>query len=286
MSSNEEYYLPEPSRWPIIASAGVLTFLMGATLTIHSFGVGPLISLTGLALLIFLFYSWFKSVIEESMSGHYNEKVDRSFRQGMMWFILSEVFFFVSFFGSLFYLREVAMDWLGGTGYLSSTSGLYSGFSGVWPNNGPGNMGGDFTPMGWNGIPLINTIILLTSGVTITFAHWALKKENNASLVKWMWATVALGVLFLGFQAYEYGHAYSEMNLKLTSGVYGSTFYMLTGFHGFHVTLGTIMLIIISIRCQKGHFTPKKHFAFEGVAWYWHFVDVVWLGLFILVYIM
>jgi cytochrome c oxidase subunit 3 len=127
-------------------------------------------------------------------------------------------------------------------------------------------------------------MILLSSGVTVTLAHWALKKQQRAGLVLWLAATVALGFLFLGLQAYEYSHAYSDYNLKLNTGIYGTTFYMLTGFHGLHVTLGATMLLVILIRSMKGHFTPNHHFAFEAVAWYWHFVDVVWLGLFVFVY--
>jgi cytochrome c oxidase subunit 3 len=136
------------------------------------------------------------------------------------------------------------------------------------------------------GVPALNTVLLLTSGVTVTLAHWALKARDQAKTVLWLAATVLLGATFLGFQAFEYHHAYTEMNLTLGSGVYGSTFFMLTGFHGFHVTIGTIMLLVITLRAAKGHFTPDSHFAFEGVAWYWHFVDVVWLGLFIFVYVL
>ena len=147
-------------------------------------------------------------------------------------------------------------------------------------------MGGEFSVLDPWKIPALNTLLLLTSGVTITFAHWALKKGNRGPLVLWMWATVLLGATFLGFQIYEYGEAYSHHhNLTLESGIYGSTFFMLTGFHGFHVTVGTIMLIVITLRCMKGHFDSHHHFGFEGVAWYWHFVDVVWLGLFIFVYL-
>ena len=138
--------------------------------------------------------------------------------------------------------------------------------------------------MHWMGLPLVNTIILLTSGATITWAHWGLIKNNRKQLVVGMALTVALGIAFLACQALEYHEAYTEMGLTLGSGAYGATFFMLTGFHGFHVTLGTIMLIVILLRCMKGHFTPEHHFGFEGVAWYWHFVDVVWLGLFIFVY--
>jgi cytochrome c oxidase subunit 3 len=132
--------------------------------------------------------------------------------------------------------------------------------------------------------PTINTALLLTSGVTLTIAHHALKDNRRGALAFWLAATVALGAVFMGFQAYEYAHAYSDLNLKLSSGIFGSTFFMLTGFHGFHVTIGAIMLTVVLIRVLKGHFTPENHFAFEGAAWYWHFVDVVWLGLYVIVY--
>ncbi|HEY0820210.1 MAG TPA: cytochrome c oxidase subunit 3, partial [Rhizobacter sp.] len=141
-----------------------------------------------------------------------------------------------------------------------------------------------FQVMGPWPIPTINTALLLTSGVTLTIAHHALIAGNRSKTILWMWITVILGATFLGFQAYEYMHAYQDLNLKLNSGVYGSTFYMLTGFHGFHVCVGALMLLFITIRLHKGHFTPQRHFGFEGAAWYWHFVDVVWLGLYVVVY--
>ncbi len=228
---------------------------------------------------------WFGNVIGESEAGRYKLAEDRSFRMGMTWFIISEVMFFAAFFGALFYARQMAIPWLGGEGNNFFTHLLlYPEFSAEWPSNGPQALGGDFQIMAATGLPLINTLILLTSGVTITIAHHALK-ENNRSLTSWMlFATLALGFIFVGLQAYEYYHAYHAMNLKLSSGIYGSTFFMLTGFHGMHVTLGAIMLTVIWVRVLKGHFTPAHHFAFEGVAWYWHFVDVVWLGLYIFVY--
>ena len=161
---------------------------------------------------------------------------------------------------------------------------LWQGFETTWPTNGPGEIGGDFEAMPPLGLPALNTAILLTSGVTITIAHHALK-DNKRGLLAWgLFATWFLGFLFVGLQAYEYIHAYQEMNLTLGSGIYGSTFFMLTGFHGAHVTLGATMLVVIWVRTLKGHFTPNHHFAFEAVAWYWHFVDVVWLGLYVFVY--
>jgi cytochrome c oxidase subunit 3 len=204
---------------------------------------------------------------------------------GMGWFIFSEVMFFAAFFGTLFYARVYSVPWLGGAGNNVMTNELlYPAFEAMWPTNGPGEVGGEYRPMGAWGIPAINTMILLSSGVTVTLAHWALKKQQRTGLILWLAATVALGFLFLGLQAYEYSHAYSEYNLRLNTGMYGTTFYMLTGFHGLHVTLGATMLLVILFRSMKGHFTPNHHFAFEAVAWYWHFVDVVWLGLFVFVY--
>ncbi len=281
----KDYFIPEPSVWPITAMASVFLMLAGTALTINGVGLGTWILIAGFGLLAFMFYGWFGDVIRESMTDRYNAQVDRSFRQGMFWFIASEVFFFLSFFGALWYIRNVAMLWLGGGGYLAETHDmLWSQFDAVWPSAGPKELGGEFKAMGPWGIPAINTLLLLTSGATVTWAHWGLKEHNNTTLVRGLALTIGLGFLFVLLQAYEYYHAYHELNLTLGSGAYGSTFYMLTGFHGFHVTMGAVMLLVILIRAIKGHFTPHNHFAFEAVAWYWHFVDVVWLGLFVFVY--
>ena len=279
------YFIPEPSPWPIIGMVSLLTTLFGTALAINGVTAGSYILVAGLVLFFGLLYGWFRDVIRENLSDRYNQQVDRSFRMGMFWFIASEVFFFLSFFGALYYIRNIALPWLGGEGYLGATQEfLYNQFQAAWPSHGPGEMGGAFTPMGAWGIPAINTLILLTSGATITWAHWGLKEENRAKLNRGLFATIALGVLFVILQAYEYGHAYADLNLTLETGVYGSTFYMLTGFHGFHVTMGAVMLMAILGRSLKGHFSAHNHFAFEAVAWYWHFVDVVWLGLFVFVY--
>jgi len=200
----------------------------------------------------------------------------------MSFFIFSEVMFFAAFFGALFYIRVLSVPDLAG---LESNELMWPGFSAQWPSAGPA-FEEKFSPMAAWGLPAINTMLLLSSGVTVTIAHWALKENKRGLLNLFLFFTVALGATFLFVQAYEYGHAYSEMNLKLTTGAYGSTFFMLTGFHGFHVTVGAIMLSVILARCLAGHFKPNHHFAFEGVAWYWHFVDVVWLGLFIFVYLL
>lgn len=284
-NSHGGYYVPEGSPWPIVVMLSVLSLLLGSALTFNDVGIGPIFMVAGLGLFAFVLYQWFGDVVLESQTGKYSAQVDRSFRQGMFWFIASEVFFFLSFFGALFYIRVIALPWLGGDGYLGSTNEfLYNGFAAHWPSAGPAEKGGHFEAMGAWGVPALNTLILLTSGATVTWAHWGLKLGKRNHLVWGLLATVVLGFLFVTMQAWEYSHAYHELNLTLGTGVYGSTFYMLTGFHGFHVCMGAIMLLTILIRSKKGHFTAENHFAFEAVAWYWHFVDVVWLGLFVFVY--
>jgi len=236
-------------------------------------------------------FQWFRDAALESERGLYGKNVDISFRWSMSWFIFSEVMFFAAFFGALFYTRVLSVPWLADaeTGSL-----LWQGFQATWPTAGPGLTEGvnaltgvsphAFTPMGAWGIPAINTLLLLSSGVTLTWAHWGLKKGNRTQLILGLAMTVALGATFLALQVYEYHHAYTEMGLTLGAGVYGATFFMLTGFHGFHVLVGTTMLIVMLLRSIAGHFTAEHHFAFEAVSWYWHFVDVVWVLLFILVY--
>jgi cytochrome c oxidase subunit 3 len=204
----------------------------------------------------------------------------------MTWFIFSEVMFFGAFFTALWWARSHSVPALGSL----DNAILWPSFKAVWPSlavgatASPADVVEPFTTMGPWPLPTINTAILLTSGVTLTIAHHALIQGKRAKTLAFMWVTVLLGVSFLFVQGYEYHHAYTELNLKLSSGVYGSTFFMLTGFHGFHVFVGMLMLLFITLRLQKGHFTAERHFGFEGAAWYWHFVDVVWLGLYILVY--
>ena len=273
------YYVPPPSSWPITGSTALLFMGFGAAFSVNKLPVGYGLLAIGFAILIYMMFGWFGTVARESEAGVYNKQVDKSFRWGMSWFIFSEVMFFAAFFGALFYMRIFSIPDLAGLG----SKILWPDFTGDWPTAGPG-IAEKFMPMGPWGLPAINTLILLTSGVTVTWAHWALKLNKRGQLKLGLFLTFALGFLFVGLQAYEYGHAYSDLNLKLTTGAYGATFYMLTGFHGFHVTLGSIMLLVIWFRVIAGHFTPENHFGFEGVAWYWHFVDVVWLGLFIFVY--
>jgi|TARA_B100000959_G_scaffold135315_2_gene142161 cytochrome c oxidase subunit 3 len=290
--SHGAYFIPEPSRWPIVGTLALFLMFVGGGMVLNGYiGNGQYILGLGFLALVYLFYGWFKDVIDESISGKYNEQVDISFRWGMAWFIFSEVMFFAAFFGALFYTRVLAVPWLGGDSVTNIF--LWPDFQAVWPLLTTPDMSvtgleskymaiKEVIPA-W-GIPAWNTAILLSSGATVTFAHWALKKGNRSALCWWLAATVLLGFIFVYLQASEYGHAYHELDLTLKSGVYGSTFFMLTGFHGFHVTMGATMLLVILIRSMKGHFSAHNHFAFEAVAWYWHFVDVVWLGLFIFVY--
>ena len=284
-NADETYYLPEPSPWPLVGSVALFLMLGGFATFLH--GGTSIIMISGFAMLLVMLFGWFGKVINESVSGKYNAQVDASFRLGMGWFIFSEVMFFAAFFGALFYARTLAVPWLAGEGNnLETHLFLWPNFEALWPTNGPATVGGEFEAMGAWGLPAINTLILLASGATLTWSHWGLRANNREQLVLGLAATVALGFLFLGLQVSEYAHGYSELNLKLTTGIYGTTFYMLTGFHGLHVTLGAIMLCVILFRCLKGHFSADHHFAFEAVAWYWHFVDVVWLGLFIFVYVL
>jgi cytochrome c oxidase subunit 3 len=284
--AEDSYYVPHGTHWPIIGSLGMITMLASAAFWMNDAAFAPWTFILGAAILIYMLVGWFGEVIRESEDGKYNSQVDTSFRMGMLWFIFSEVMFFACFFGALFYARVFSVPWLGGEGTGAYTNEmLWQGYQAVWPTAGPAELGGYFQTIPAFGVPFLNTLILLTSGFTVTMAHHALKKDQRKALVAWLFSTVALGFVFVYFQMEEYREAYQELGLTLGSGIYGSTFFMLTGFHGIHVTLGAIMLLVIAFRCARGHFKPDKHFGFEAVAWYWHFVDVVWLGLFIFVYV-
>jgi len=283
-----KYFVPHDSHWPIVGSVALFTLMVGVVSFLNHWA-GAWAFIPGFALLLFMFFGWFKTVIDENQAGTYNMQVDRSFRMGMMWFIFSEVMFFAAFFGALFYARVLSVPWLSGEGVKIFTNILlWPQYQSGWPTNGPalvgGHEGGAFEVIPAFGLPAINTMILLTSGVTITIAHHALREGKRSVLTTFLAATFLLGFLFVFLQAHEYGEAYHDLGLRLDTGIYGSTFFMLTGFHGLHVTIGAIMLLVIWLRVVRGHFTPQRHFAFEAVAWYWHFVDVVWLGLFVFVY--
>lgn len=287
MGAHGTYYIPKPSHWPLVGSVGLTTTLVGAASWLHTDWYGPYVFTIGLFIIFGMMFGWFGQVIYENGKGLYDLQVDRSFRWAMCWFIFSEVCFFAAFFGALFYTRYWAIPLMGGEMHPMTHFLLWDDFKATWPlliNPNNQVFVGATEAMGAWGLAAINTILLLTSGVTITWAHWALKMRHKKQLIIGMVLTIALGMLFLMLQAYEYHEAYTELNLTLDAGIYGSTFFMLTGFHGLHVTIGTIMLIVILVRCARDHFTPERHFAFEAVAWYWHFVDVVWLFLFIFVY--
>lgn len=274
------YFVPGPSRWPVTAGISLLIMMAGASAWVNDIAWGPYLNAAGLIGFLVVLYKWFGEAIGESESGMYNKRIDASFRWSMSWFIFSEIMFFAAFFGALFYARSITMPWLGDLDHKI----LWPDFAAHWGNVGPAGTVESFATMGPFWVPTINTILLLTSGVTLTISHHAIRENHRGQTAFWLAATILLGAIFMGFQVYEYMHAYSELNLKLTSGVYGSTFFLLTGFHGFHVTLGAIMLSVVLYRVLKGHFTADNHFAFEGAAWYWHFVDVVWLGLYVVVY--
>jgi cytochrome c oxidase subunit III len=296
MSTSGSYYIPHKATWPVLATAGLLIMLAGFANYLNGSSVGTAMMVLGLIIFIVMIAGWFVLQAGESESGTYNKQVGISYRMGMMWFIFSEIMFFAVFFGTLWYTRNLSVPWLGGEGDGAATKEILTKtFEAVWPTNGPGHLGGkivdgktngEFEPMGAWGLPFVNTLLLLSSGVTCTWAHHGLLAKNRDQLIKGLIATVGLGFLFVTFQAMEYHEAYTEMGLTLGTGIYGSTFFMLTGFHGFHVCVGAIILSVVLFRSWKGHFKPENHFAFEAAAWYWHFVDVVWLGLFIFVYLM
>ncbi len=274
------YFVPGPSKWPMAAGISMLVTMLGASAWVNSVSWGPAVCLAGIAAMLTVLYFWFGDAIGESESGMYGRNIDLSYRWSMAWFIFSEVMFFAAFFGALFYARVISMPWLADLDHKF----IWPDYAPTWPNGGPAGVIDGFNTMGPFPIPTINTALLLLSGVTLTISHHALREGHRAKTAIWLAATILLGAIFMGFQVYEYMHAYQDLNLKLTSGIYGSTFFMLTGFHGFHVTMGAIMLSVILYRVLKGHFTADNHFGFEGAAWYWHFVDVVWLGLYVVVY--
>lgn len=283
----QAYFVPTHSKWPLFASVAFFIAMFGLASWFNDVSWGPTMFGIGVAGLALVLFKWFADVIIESVSGYYNKQVDTSFRMGMIWFIFSEIMLFAAFFGALFYARALSVPWLGGEGVkgVATNTFLWDSFSTGWPSAGPAAVGGAFELIPAWGLPLLNTLILLTSGVTLTIAHHALKANNRRQLLIWLGATVILGAIFLVSQAMEYVHAYRDLNLTLGSGIYGSTFYMLTGIHGVHVTLGALILLIVWFRSLKGHFDAENHFVFEAAAWYWHFVDVVWLIVFLFVYV-
>lgn len=292
------YFIADPSFWPIVGSIGLFTTMIGIVQTLHDGAVGPYLMAAGVAILLITMFGWFGHVIHESLNGLHSKQMDRTYRWGMLWFIVSEVALFFVFFLALFYTRIFGVTELAGDPFeLVNALYMYKGgathhylwpnFQGTWPllvNPNNTLFKGPESVINTWGIPALNTLLLLSSAVTVTWAHWGFKKGNRKQIIIGLIMTIILGAIFEGFQAHEYLMAHHELGLRLSSGIYGSTFYMLTGLHALHVSMGVIMLTIILIRCLKGHFLPEHHFAFEAVSWYWHFVDVVWLFLFIFVY--
>jgi cytochrome c oxidase subunit 3 len=303
---HEAYYVPHQSKIPVWLAFGLIVFMYGFGSMLNAMADGGssnvVLMYAGFTIVGISLYVWFTTVIRENHAGLAGPQLKRSYVWGMGWFIFSEVMFFAAFFGALWYVRNLAMPWLGGEGDKGITGQyLWGDFAGAF-GSGAWESGVNPSPYlpgpaetlaapgldvaGWAAyLPFYNTVILLASSVTVHIAHTALKNQERAKLNLWLSITVALGVIFLFLQAAEYLHAYEDLGLTLDSGIYGSTFFILTGFHGFHVTLGTFMLAMVLIRTLKGHFRPDDHFGFEATSWYWHFVDVVWLGLFLFVYV-
>ena len=295
MATPDHYYVPAQSKWPIIATIGLLVTVCGLATWFNDLKAtrpeshGPLIFFVGSLLVAYMMVGWFGAVIKESRAGLYSPQLDRSFRWGMTWFIFSEVMFFAAFFGALFYVRNFSGPWLGGEGSKAVAHMLWPNFQFAWPllhSPDPVLYPAPKDIINPWGLPLLNTVLLVSSSVTLTLAHHALNKGQRGALRVWLGLTVLLGIAFLGFQAEEYIHAYQELGLTLGSGVYGATFFMLTGFHGAHVTIGTLILLVMLIRIVRGHFNAEHQFGFQAASWYWHFVDAVWVALFLFVYVL
>ena len=296
-TGNLAYYIPDDSKYPVLTAltSGIMLFGMGLAI-VWGNTLGTLMLVAGFLGLVATVFRWFSTVIAENFAGKNNAQLKKSYVWGMSWFILSEVMFFAGFFGALFYVRVFAVEWLGGGGDKGAIGQIFPNFTDTWPvliNPDPEAFVGPNSHMSWPGfsnllgwLPLWNTVILVTSSFTLTIAHHGLLESNRRKLNIWLTITLVLAVAFLVLQAEEYLHAYEELGLTLASGIYGSTFFILTGFHGAHVTLGSIMLLVMLLRSLKGHFKPDDHFGFEAAAWYWHFVDVVWVMLFLFVYIL
>jgi len=299
--SVDNYYVPAESKWPIIGAIAVFSMALSTALMITGSDIAAILFIFSSCLMAYMLFGWFQNVVQESQQGLYSDQLNRSFRIGMLWFIFSEFMFFAAFFGALFYVRTLAIPWLDGEGAKGSSALLWPEFTATWPLLSSPDPEKFATPSGvidaWQ-LPFLNTVLLVTSSIFITISHHKLKAEKMAAAKFWLAMTIIFGFSFLCVQVFEYIHAYHELGLTLNAGIYGSTFFMLTGFHGAHVTIGSIMLFVILIRMLKGHFDKTdseslienpdsdRFFAFEAAAWYWHFVDVVWMFLFIFVYVL
>jgi cytochrome c oxidase subunit 3 len=255
-AKSHPFHMVDPSPWPVVGTASALSLAIGAIVFMH-YGV-PWVLGVGFALLLATFYLWWRDVVHEAQGGHHTEVVQHGLRVGMLLFIASEVMFFFAFFWAFFHATVPA---------INSVAHVQ------WPPEG-------ITPFETWGLPFLNTLILLTSGATVTAAHHAVRHGDRTKMIFWTGATVILGIIFLFCQAFEYGHA----AFGFRDGIYPSTFFMATGFHGFHVFVGTVFLAVCFFRMRAGHFSATQHVGFEAAAWYWHFVDVVWLFLFTVIY--
>ena len=295
MTTEQAYYIPHNSKLPILASLGIFLTMFGGGNMLNeaaagvSSSFGELVFILGSLVLAGTLYIWFSIVIRENHQKLYSDQMNRSYVWGMAWFIISEVMFFAAFFGALFYIRIFVVDWIGGEGGRGPSDLLWPEYTPHWPMLETPNAalfpGAKAVISPW-GLPFLNTVLLISSSFTVAFAHHGIKESNRKKLIGWLAVTIILGILFIGVQGYEYYHAYQALGLTLNSGIFGTTFFMLTGFHGAHVTLGTIMLIVMFGRALKGHFSSDDCFGFEAASWYWHFVDVVWIGLFVFVYVL
>jgi len=315
-SGHQHYYVPEQSKLAICAAFGLFLSVFGAAKVMndaHYHAGQPsnasFFLFAGLVVFIATLAAWFNVTIKENRAGMNSAQLKHSYVIGMQWFIFSEVMFFLAFFGALFYMRVLSGPWLGSGGDKAMNYLLWGDFKFSWPlmetpqqavglakqymaNNGTFNGPHENLSFpGWDKmlhwLPLWNTVVLLSSSFTVHIAHIALKENNRAKLKVWLGITVALGFFFVFLQYKEYHHALTELGLTLKSGAYGTTFFMLTGFHGFHVIMGATILLVQFLRVMvANHFTPEDQFGFEAASWYWHFVDVVWVGLFLFVYIL
>ncbi len=273
-AKNHDYHILPPSIWPFMGAMAALALAVGGIMWMHKAPSGGLVFYLGLAGVLATMFLWWRDVIKEAHSGDHTPVVQLHLRYGMILFIASEVMFFVGWFWAFFdfSLFPAPVEVIGGE--VTRIAETVKNVAGQWPPKGLEVI----SP--W-GLPLVNTVILLLSGTTVTWAHHALIHGDRDGLKKGLWITIALGALFSFIQGYEYAEApfhFAGLN-------FGASFFMATGFHGFHVLIGTIFLIVCQIRVYQGHFTPRQHFGFEAAAWYWHFVDVVWLFLFVSVYV-
>ena len=282
-SSNGGYYLPAPSHWPIVGSVGMFLMLFGFASFLH--GSSMLLMIAGAVIIVVMLFGWFGTVINESLSGKYNSQVDTSFRMGMAWFIFSEVMFFAAFFGVLFYARMWSIPWLaGGSNNVMTNELLWPGFEAVWPTNGPGDLGGDYQYMGPWGIPAINTLLLITSSYFVVRAVTAIKSGDARRCVNWLAAALLGGGGFLVIKSMEFADKFSH-GISLGTNTFFMFYLSMTFFHFMHVILGMIILAAVLIKTRSGGYSATEHTGVETGASYWHMVDLVWIVLFPLVYV-